>query len=428
MKHNINEILFIAVAFLLGSINVLYDSVFYAILIIAFLVNLKSDYKYFLNSVKQEWKYLLLPIVGVLYIVVHYLCSLLFNVPYKASWSMVEMLLAYFLFISLYVLSAKKFLTSRLLRQSLFALCAGILCFNMTKLFYIVGTSLYSNPREAFNLLYSQRFGSNMDMLGGFVYLEPQAIYIVIAAVISYFFIMNYNKNLEKRSWLICNILFLVLSLVFLSFTVTKGSILAFLGGALFLTIVYLRKKSRRFRLTFVIIFCICVVGMYFLIPSAYEKRLKQVINEIENVQEGQFEGSSIAPRLGLIKENFSHFDEFGLFGLGVYKGAATREWYSKSPYHISGISNAHNVFVEFWLIGGVPGLLFIFFYFLAPVYKMVKRKRYSFSIIAMFLSLFIAANTCVIIFLVDSKPLVIYILVLSFFYLDRFIALQLKE
>lgn len=428
MKQDIKEILFIVVAFLLGSINVLYNGVFYTFMVIAFLVNLKGGYKDFWENVKQEKKYLLLPIVGVGYLVVHYLCSLFMNIPYKASWSMVETLLAYFLFIPLYLLSAKKILTFRLLRHSLFALCVGILCFNMVKLFYITGTTLFTTPVGALNLLYSQRFGTNMDMLGGFVYLEPQAIYIVTAAVISYFFILNYNKNIDKRSWLVCNILFFILFLIFLSFTVTKGSILAFLGGALFLTIVYFRKKSRKFLLTFALIFCVCTVGIYFLLPSAYMNRFKQVKNEIENVQKGNFQGSSIAPRLGLIKENFSHFDEFGLFGLGVYKGAAIREWYANSPYRLTGITNAHNSFVEFWLIGGVPGLLFIFYYFFAPICKMVRSKNYSFLTIALFVSILIAANTCVIFFLEDSKPLIVFIFALSFFYLDRFIALQHKE
>ena len=185
----IRETLFIVAAFLLGSINPLYNGVVYAFLVIAFLINLRFDFNGFRENVRREWKYLFLPLGGALYMLLHYLGSLFFEVPYRPSGSVFELLLMYFLFIPLYVVSAKSFVTVHLLRRFLLALCIGILCFNFVNLFCFTGMTLFTEPVKALNLLYSGRFGGNMAMLGGFVYLEPQAIYIAVAAVISYFFI-----------------------------------------------------------------------------------------------------------------------------------------------------------------------------------------------------------------------------------------------
>lgn len=151
MKQDIRSYLFIAVAFLLGSINILYSIQFYIFLVLAFLVNVKSDFKGFLANVKQEWKYLVLPLMGVIYLVVHYLGTFLFGgeINARPSWRTVELLLLYFFFIPLYILSARDFVTLRLLRRFLFSLCWGILLFNAVKLFYITGIGLFSTDRKS---------------------------------------------------------------------------------------------------------------------------------------------------------------------------------------------------------------------------------------------------------------------------------------
>ncbi len=423
----IRETLFIVAAFLLGSINPLYNGVVYAFLVIAFLINLRFDFNGFRENVRREWKYLFLPLGGALYMLLHYLGSLFFEVPYRPSGSVFELLLMYFLFIPLYVVSAKSFVTVHLLRRFLLALCIGILCFNFVKLFCVTGTTLFTEPVKALNLLYSGRFGGNMAMLGGFVYLEPQAIYIAVAAVISYFFIWEYRSGGSQRIRLCGSICLFLLSLLFLSFTVTKGSILAFLCGALFLTVVYFRRESRKFRLIFSSLVVLGGIVFCLLLPKAYLSRANDMMKEIEEVQAGNYQGGSIAPRLGLMKENFSHFDEFGWVGLGMYKGDAVHQWYSTSPYRLKdkNVTNSHNSFVEAWLFGGIPGLCFMLYYFLAPVLRMIQKKKYSFLVIASLTTIFVAANTCVIVFLVDSKPFVLFLLALFYLCADRFAELQ---
>ena len=429
MSKNIQSGFFIAVAFLLGSINVLYNVAFYIFLVVAFLINLKCDFKGFQTNLKQEWRYLILPVCGVLYLLVHYFCSLFIpGIHYKVAWGMMELLLLYFLFVPLYLLSVKSIVTPILLCRFLFAFCWGVLAFNFTKLFYITGLSLFTDPVQTLAFVYAGRFGANMDLFGGYVYLEPQAVYICASAIISYFFILKYDRIVDKKWVGISSFIIFIFSLIFLSFTVTKGAILAFIVAFLFLSIVYFRKKSSQFKLTLLGVILVVAICGYFLLPQAYMERMKAMGQEIENIHDGKFQGGSVAPRLGLMKENFSHFNEFGLFGLGVYKNSAIREWYAVSPYSLAGINNSHNTFVEYWLIGGIPGLFFILYYFFCPVFRMMKRKKYSFLAIAIILSMFIAANTCVIAILIDSVPVVVFMLAMFYLFVEYFIRIQENE
>lgn len=58
----------------------------------------------------------------------------------------------------------------------------------------------------------------------------------------------------------------------------------------------------------------------------------------------------------------------------------------------------------------------------------MIKRKKYSFLAIAVILSLFVAANTCVIAILIDSVPVVVFLLAMFFLYLDNFVRIQRND
>lgn len=427
MKQKIRPALFVLSAFLLGSINGLYGIGFYIFLMMALLVNVCVDFKGFLAAFREEWKYLILPLVGVMYLVLHYIFSLVFvgRIDVRPSWSTVELLVLYFFFIPLYWASARSFVTPLLLRRFLFALCWGILAFNFVKLFYITGVSLFKDTGNTLNLLYTGRFGGNMELLGGFVYLEPQAIYICASALISYFFLLKQFWVRDNKRVVWQSVVILVFSFIFLSFTVTKGTILATGTGMLVLSLIFFKKMTGRCRLLFCLGGVALVFLIYFFTPEAYVQRIKEMRNEITHVRKGDFQGGSIGPRAGLMKENFSHFREFGIWGLGVYKKYTTREWYAHSPYIPVDVTNAHNSFVEFWLRGGILGLLFIIYYFLAPVLKMMRLKKYSFLALAMIIAFFIANNTCVLIILVDSSPLVAGMLAMFYLYTDKFIVLQ---
>lgn len=430
MKRDLRSYLFIGSAFLLGSANALYGIGFYIYLVVAFLINISFDPKGFWANTKKETKYLILPLAGALYLLVHYAFSVVTGAysGYRTNWGMVELLVLYFFFIPLYILSAKNFVTPQLLKRFIFSLCWGILLFNFTKLFYITGISLFTDTVTTLNQLYITRFGGNVGFLGGFVYLEPQAIYLSVSAIFSYFFILRAINSYENKRILIYSIIIFLFSILFLSFTVTKGAILAFVAGFVLLTILYFKELSHKVRIVFASSVLIFVICSYLLMFDAFEGRVREMNVEIENIQDGKFEGTSVAPRLGIIKESFSHFKEFGLLGLGVYKKPIVAEWYKNSPFEIGELTNAHNFLLEFWLVGGIGGVALVLYLFWLPLREMIKRKKYSFLILAILLALFIANNTCILIILVDSSPLVLFMLSMSYLYYEQFVELDVRH
>ena len=430
MRNNLRSGLFVITFFLLGSINVLYNTFFYVFVILAFLVNVVMDWRGFQVNMRKEWRYWCLPLLFSVYVLLHYGCSLLFaNVPYKASGGILENVFLYFFFVPLYLLSARDVVTARVLRRALSAFCWGVLLFNFAKLFCCTGWALFSDTERVLHVLYAGRFGGNMEMLSGFVYLEPQAVYICASALTAYFFMLNYDKGKERLGWLAGNVFVFVCSLAFLSFTVTKGAVLAFAAAFVFLSVVYCIKRSWRFRLVFAGVVVVCILGISFTLPGAYMSRLKSMKQEIVRLSDGNFRGGgSVTPRWGLMKENFSHLDEFGIWGLGLYKSDMIHDWYEHSPYHLKGIHNAHNTFVEYWLSGGLLGLLFILYYFLAPLIKMWKECKWNYLPVAIVISMFVAANTCAIANLEDSLPVVVFMLSLFYLYSALFKEVQDKR
>lgn len=326
----------------------------------------------------------------------------------------------------LYLLSVKDVLSVKIFRKALNAFCWGVIVFNIMKFFCLTGTLFFVEPTSAFSFVYDTRFGGNMNLLGGFVYLEPQAVYICVSALISYFLFLTYSKD-RKMCWgKVNNLLVLILSILFLSFTVTKGAILAFVLAFSFLSIVYFRKKPLKFKLFFLGFIVVGLLCGYCFLPQAYVQRLESMKQEIENLQDGNFKGSSVAARWGLMKENFEHINQFGLWGLGFYKSAITEEWYENSSYKLKGIHNAHNTFVEYWLSGGIWGLIFILYYFVKPLLEMQRRKQFVYLPMAIIITLFIAANTCVIANLEDSLPVVVCMLAMFYLYIPLFWKLQI--
>lgn len=427
MGKDIRCWLFVGVAFWLGSINVLYHSVFLIFLFISFVVNVSVHRKAFLQHLKKNWRYLMLPIFGVLYLVLHYWISHLggyFN--YRVSWSILELMLLYFFFIPVYIISVKDFMTPRILKYFLLSFCWGILAFNAVKFFYITGTGLFSSPVQTLQEIYNGRMGGNMTLLKGFVLLEPQAFYLAVSAVISSGFLLQCIYWQSWKSTFRSSIIIWLFSLLFLSFTVTKGAILAFGFGLLVLLIVFFRKLSLWRRCAWGAGLVLLLTGAYLGMPDALKERVDEMKKEIIKLQQGQFEGGTVAPRVALWEESFSRIDKWGVWGLGVYEKYGVRAWYEQAQYSgIRDLRNTHNSFLNFWILGGIPGLLFILYYFFAPLLKMIRLKRYSYLLIALLITFVIANSTCFLAGLTDSVPMIVMILALAYLFPDYFIELE---
>lgn len=421
INNRLNANVFLGIGFLMGSINMLYSEFFYICILSAFVINLKGNGKLFLQNVREEWKYIFLPIVGTMYLGIHYLVSLFLGVNGKPSWSFAEFLILYFFVFSLYLISIKPFLTVDLLKKFLLSLCIGILAINIVKFFYLTGLGIFTDPANTLKEIYTQRFGMNMGFWGGYFYLEPQACYLCVSSLISMFFLMNGEWISQNRKQLLLYSLILISSLLFLSFTVTKGAILGVILGFVVLIILIWRNWSGMKKITFILTASISLLIVIPILPDIYFHRYHELTNEIKAMQEGELKVGSFSGRIRLLKANFAHFKQFGVYGFGVYKKSIVKEWYEKFP----GNTHAHNSFVEYWITGGICGLIFIIYYFIAPLLRMRKIHRYSPLGIAIIATLAFMNNSTILIILVDSAPFIITMLTLLFFYADKFYELE---
>ena len=57
----------------------------------------------------------------------------------------------------------------------------------------------------------------------------------------------------------------------------------------------------------------------------------------------------------------------------------------------------------------------------------MIRQRKCSCLIIALVITLFIANNTCLLIALMDSNPMMMFIFSFSFLYLDEFVNIERK-
>ena len=142
----------------------------------------------------------------------------------------------------MYVSTFKNWITPELLKRFLFFFCLGCVLLNIYIFFSLTGTQLFSAPADTLSWIYNMRFGVNRDVLGSKFWLEIQAMIIAIASLASYLLVIRVKGWKMK---VFCGFMFLMLVL-FLSFTVTKSSILGFLTGFLILNVCLFRKFSLR--------------------------------------------------------------------------------------------------------------------------------------------------------------------------------------
>ncbi len=414
---------FLTVAFLLGSLIPLYGNVFNFVLLAFMLVLIRMNRKEVLANIRKEQKYLWVMVIFLIYFSLHTIVVLLKgDLIAKPSYGTFEALILNFVLVPLYVTTFRNWLTVELLKRFLVYFCIGCLCINVYILFALTGTKLFSTPVETLNWIYNTRFSENRAVFGSTFWLEIQALMLAVSSIISYFLIIKERQYGKRIGYIL---LFLVL-LIFLSFTVTKAAILGFLAGFLILNI-YLFKKSTikmRYKLTLVLVIVLC--GFVLLTDiSKYEERMQQVRDEIENVKKGEFTGGTIVPRVAFIRESFRHFDEFALWGLGVCTKHRVKTWYKASDMNIAHFNNVNNAFLQYWITGGVVGLGVVILLFVAPIYRMIRKKRVSYLILGMLMAFFAVSNTCVTLSWANSRLFVLLFLTMFCFYGDLFVQLE---
>lgn len=414
MGQKIRIYLFIAIAFLLGSISFLYTNFFNVLIITGIILNFSVAKKEVIASLKEKNLFLKLPLYFILYMGVHALILKLWGAEQvKYSYTIFESLLLYFIAIPLYICSVKDLLNKKILKYSLLAFVGGVIVFNLAAFFKLAGDNLFNEPIIAIKALSASRFGGNKEIFGGHVFVEPLGLYISLAIAIVFYLGIIARGILNKIKYLLP----FSLLLFFLFLTETKSAFISCGLGLLPLLILVLKGYKIKYKLGILGI----LVGISILLiinaPESLKGRFDIAKVEIQNVLKGDFsEGGSIVPRVALYKENFNHFNEFGICGLGVAYTNTVKNWYLESEYRINSLTDPHNSFMYFWLIGGIAGLLFVLGIFILPIWQMYKNKQFTFIILSLWITLIVVNNTTVLLSLNDAKPVILFFLSLFYF------------
>ena len=224
---------------------------------------------------------------------------------------------------------------------------------------------------------------------------------------------------------MICFMMFFLL-LIFLSFTVTKSSIIGFLFGFLILNVYLFRKFTLGMRYGFIAGLLVSACAFTLLTDIAmYEKRIQEIEEEIQSVRTGEYKGATIVPRVAFLRESFRHIDEFSLWGLGVCTKHRIKAWYEASDMNIAIYNNVNNAFLQYWITGGIFGLGLVLFLFVAPVYRMIRKRNFSVLIFVTLIVFFVVSNTCVTLSWANSRLLILLFLAMFCFYGDMFAKLE---
>ena len=117
--------------------------------------------------------------------------------------------------------------------------------------------------------------------------------------------------------------------------------------------------------------------------------------------------------------------DEFSLWGLGVCTKHRIKAWYEASEMNIAIYNNVNNAFLQYWITGGIFGLGLVLFLFVAPVYRMIRKRNFSVLIFVILIVFFVVSNTCVTLSWANSRLLILLFLAMFYFYGEMFAKLE---
>ena len=417
--------LFLFVGFLSGSIGILYGMTFHYILLGVVLFYAISGWNSFVERLYVGRKYILVFVGYFLYLVLQTFFLLWDSgIEGDVRYGIFETTLLNFILVPVYVVMLKGWLTVPLLKRFLFLFCAGCVLLIVYIVFDLLAGETFSNAREALERLYMNRFGENKPfLLGGNLLLEPQVFYIVLAALVSYALIFWSVRKCVKLS---CGIMFLLL-LLFLSFTVSKAGVLAFSLGFIVMNICFIKQNAWKFCWVFSI--CASCIGFMLFASDSFEQKYKErvdeVLTEVLNVRQGIYDGSTIAPRIGFVRETYRHANEFAVWGLGVYAKDRVKTWLRNSDAGLGEFRNVHNTFLHYWIQGGILGFGLVLFLLGVPLYCMVKNRKYSYLIISLVVVIVITNSTCILLDLNNSRLIIVLLSSMFYFHGDVFYKLE---
>jgi O-antigen ligase/tetratricopeptide (TPR) repeat protein len=212
--------------------------------------------------------------------------------------------------------------------------------------------------------------------LGNASYL---AIYMAFNIFLAFWYFV---KEKEWYRWFYIPLI--VLELIVLYYTATRGTILGFVGGILsiiFLVAIFSRQKKIKMAFTgFFAVVIILLAGFWIIRDSSFIKQ-NQVLSRFANIS---LKETTTQSRFIIWGMSWEGFKERPLFGWGpenynlIFNKFYKPILWNQEPW----FDRAHNVFFDRLTMGGIFGLFFYLGLFISAFYYLLaKRKETGFSI-----------------------------------------------
>ncbi|MCD6101799.1 MAG: O-antigen ligase family protein [Candidatus Cloacimonetes bacterium] len=211
------------------------------------------------------------------------------------------------------------------------------------------------------------------------------------------------NKNAEKNWIKYLSLLSLILIIIFLFWTQSRGGILAFLLVIAIFILAYSIKRSK-FKLltTSVIILLILFIGLFY----TFQK----------------IRPATITFRERIYKSTFDYITDFWLLGSGLGSFVNYFPKYRQSDYKLIGqediITHTHNEFMEQWAETGIIGLLLFLAFIIVIILEAIKKistfeaeRKYFIGACLLSFLLFITHNLFTITMRLSPMQIYFYIL-----------------
>ena len=200
------------------------------------------------------------------------------------------------------------------------------------------------------------------------------ALYTVVAMVFIYHELSSHWK--ELKAWL--RFVLIVALLLLIAYTVlvnSRAGMLA-MGLTAFACVVHLTLTRRSWKLGIGV--AMLVVGGIVAVTQLMPGYVDRITSTVENVEDDA--------RTSINRSNFHAVMQSPIIGYGVgdYHAVQVEQYADDGfEYGANASFNAHNQYMESLLAAGIPGLLALLFFLLAPVFVAWKRhSRYLFVLV----------------------------------------------
>ena len=205
------------------------------------------------------------------------------------------------------------------------------------------------------------------------------AVYMLLHIFITIALLLRYKEYSNKLKWFYISAI--VLQLLSLYYTATRGAILGLVGGAIFTALILFvieKKGTSVKRLSAgVLIFFIVMIGTFFAIKDTEFARNQRTLNRLANISLEDKTTSSRFIMWGLSWEGFKERPILG-YGQGNFNYVFNKHYDPKLYDQEQWFDRAHNVVFDWLIAGGIIGFAAYVFIYIVLIRMLIKSDQLS--------------------------------------------------